>query len=148
MNKMNTSASLAMLESMESRFGLRVSARLSTKAENLGADISERLRFSREQALAHARTAATHNAAATLHVGVTRAGAAILGRAGTGWWIRFASVLPVFALVGGLVLIQHWHDRTQISVAAEVDAALLADDLPPKAYSDAGFVEFLKTPRE
>ena len=46
------------------------------------------------------------------------------------------------------MLIQHWQDRTQISVAAEVDAALLADDLPPKAYSDAGFVEFLKTPRE
>jgi hypothetical protein len=33
-------------------------------------------------------------------------------------------------------------------VAAEIDSALLADDLPPKAYSDAGFVEFLKTPRE
>ena len=31
---------------------------------------------------------------------------------------------------------------------AEIDAALLADDLPPKAYSDAGFAEFLKTPPE
>jgi hypothetical protein len=28
---------------------------------------------------------------------------------------------------------------------AEVDAALLADDLPPAAYSDPGFVQFLKT---
>lgn len=146
MNITNTSASLAMLESMESRFGLRVSARLSAKAEDLGADISERLRFAREKALVHARAA--HTAAAAPQVGVTRAGAAILGWAGTGWWTRVASVLPVFALVGGLVLIQHWHDRTQISVAAEVDAALLADDLPPKAYSDVGFVEFLKTPRE
>lgn len=146
MNITNTSASLAMLESMESRFGLRVSARLSAKAEDLGADISERLRFAREKALVHARAA--HTTAAAPQVGVTRAGAAILGWAGTGWWTRVASVLPVFALVGGLVLIQHWHDRTQISVAAEVDAALLADDLPPKAYSDVGFVEFLKTPRE
>ena len=132
-----------MLESMQSRFGLRVSARLSMQAEALGADISERLRFAREQALAHARSAETAST-----VGVTQSGAAFLGRSGTGWWIKVASILPAFALAGGLMLIQHWQDRTQISVAAEVDAALLADDLPPKAYSDAGFVEFLKTPRE
>jgi hypothetical protein len=29
--------------------------------------------------------------------------------------------------------------------AAEVDTALLADTLPPEAYRDPGFVEFLKT---
>ena len=28
---------------------------------------------------------------------------------------------------------------------AEVDAALLTDDLPPAAYADPGFVQFLKT---
>lgn len=146
MKNLNTPSSRAMLESLESRFGLRVAARLSAQAQNLGADISERLRFAREQALAHAGTARA--AQSTLQVGVTAAGAAMLGRAPSGWWIRLASALPVFALVGGLMLIQHWQDRTQISVAAEIDAALLADDLPPKAYSDAGFVEFLKTPRE
>ena len=146
MNTMNTSASLAMLESMQSRFGLRVSARLSTQAETLSADISERLRFAREQALAHARNARSVELAST--VGVTKSGAAILGQSVSGWWVKVASILPAIALAGGLMLIQHWQDRTQISVAAELDAALLADDLPPKAYSDAGFVEFLKTPRE
>ena len=146
MNKINTPASFAMLESMQSRFGLRVSARLSAQAEELGADISERLRFAREQALVHFRNARSAEIAATM--GVSASGVAVLGRSGTGWWIRVASILPAIALAGGLLLIQHWQDRTQISVAAEVDAALLADDLPPKAYSDAGFVEFLKTPRE
>lgn len=146
MNNINTPASFAMLESMQSRFGLRVSARLSAQAEDLGADISERLRFTREQALVHFRKARSAEIAATM--GVSASGAAVLGRSGTGWWIRVASILPAIALAGGLLLIQHWQDRTQISVAAEVDAALLADDLPPKAYSDAGFVEFLKTPRE
>ena len=146
MNTMNTSASHAMLESMQSGFGLRVAARLSTQAEALGADISERLRFAREQALAHARNA--HSAEIASAVGVTTSGAAIFGRSGTGWWLKVASIVPAIALAGGLMLIQHWQDRTQISVAAEVDAALLADDLPPRAYSDAGFVEFLKTPRE
>ena len=62
------------------------------------------------------------------------------------WWLRFASVLPLVALVGGLVLIQDWQNRTQISVAAEVDEALLGDDLPINAYRDPGFSEFLKAP--
>ena len=31
----------------------------------------------------------------------------------------------------------------QIAVAAEIDSALLADALPPTAYGDPGFSEFL-----
>jgi hypothetical protein len=64
------------------------------------------------------------------------------------WWTRMASVLPLVTLVLGLFLIDQWHDRAQISAAADVDSALLADDLPPDAYSDPGFAEFLKSPRE
>ena len=55
-------------------------------------------------------------------------------------------MLPLVALVGGLVLIQEWQARTQVSVAAEVDEALLGDDLPINAYRDPGFAEFLKAP--
>jgi hypothetical protein len=46
------------------------------------------------------------------------------------------------------MLIEHLQSNEQISVAAEVDSALLADDLPLNAYSDAGFAEFLKTPKD
>ena len=146
MNHTNTSAPSAMLDSLEARFALRVASRLNEHSQALGADVNERLRFAREQALARARLA--RNSELPVPVGITQSGAALLGRARGGWWLRFASIMPVFALVGGLVLIQHWQDRNQISVAAEIDSALLADDLPPKAYTDAGFVEFLKTPRE
>jgi hypothetical protein len=31
---------------------------------------------------------------------------------------------------------------------AEFDQALLTDDLPPAAYADPGFVQFLKSSRE
>jgi len=34
--------------------------------------------------------------------------------------------------------------RADARAAAAVDAALLADDLPPAAYADPGFVAFLK----
>ena len=46
------------------------------------------------------------------------------------------------------MLIQEGQTRTQISVAAEVDEALLGDDLPINAYRDPGFTEFLKAPTD
>jgi len=136
---------LAATDALQARFALRVTARLTEHSQELGPDVTERLRFAREKALERAR--ATRTAEAAAPVGASRAGAAILG-GGSGWWLKLASVLPALALVAGLVLIQRWQDNAQVSVAAEVDAALLSDDLPPNAYSDAGFAEFLKTPSE
>ena len=137
---------VAALDALQARFALRVTAGLTERSNDLGADVTERLRFAREKALERAR--ATRKAETTPALGMTRAGAAVLGKAGFGWGVKLASALPVLALFAGLVLIQRWQDNAQISVAAEVDAALLSDDLPPKAYSDAGFAEFLKTPSE
>jgi hypothetical protein len=57
-----------------------------------------------------------------------------------------ASALPLAVLVLGLLAIQELHSSRLISAAADIDAALLADDLPPDAYQDAGFLEFLKRP--
>jgi hypothetical protein len=37
-------------------------------------------------------------------------------------------------------------DEFRANEVAEVDAALLTDDLPPTAYTDPGFVHFLKLP--
>jgi hypothetical protein len=47
-------------------------------------------------------------------------------------------------LVGGFYLIGQVHQSQQIHAAAEVDAVLLADELPPAAYTDPGFAEYLK----
>ena len=136
----------AALDAIQARFALRVTAKLTERSTELGSDLTERLRFAREKALDSARAVRTAESA-TL-VGVSHGGAAVLGQWGSGWWLKAASVLPMFALAAGLFLIQRWQDNVQISTAAEVDAALLADDLPPRAYSDAGFAEFLKTPGE
>jgi hypothetical protein len=134
----STSAS----EALQSRFALRVTAALTENAHRLNADVGERLRCARELALERARKRTSADIVAK------RGSAGRLGWIGSSWWIRLASVAPVFALVAGLVLIQRWQDNSQISVAAEVDAALLSDDLPPVAYRDAGFAEFLKSPSE
>lgn len=124
--------------------GLRLAARLSEGAELMDADIAERLRFAREKALERARAVRAAESRPAVAVGAS--GAAVLG--GGGWWIKLGSVLPLLALAAGLFLIQYMHSEAQIETAAEIDAELLADDLPPAAYNDAGFVEFLKSPRD
>ncbi len=142
MNQNNSSYRLAARDAIESRFARSIAACLTESAQTVAPDVAERLRFAREKSLEIARVARENSHG----VGVTASGAAVAGFSRSPWWLRFASVLPLIALVGGLVLIQDWQNRTQISVAAEVDEALLGDDLPINAYRDPGFSEFLKAP--
>jgi Protein of unknown function (DUF3619) len=135
-----------VLDALEARFGARLASSLNERAAVLPHDISERLRVGREQAVAQARQLRARQAAGERSiVGVTGHGAALLG-AGQGFWLRLASWMPLAVLVAGLVLIQQWTDREQVLAAAEVDAVLLADDLPPAAWTDPGFREYLKAP--
>lgn len=139
----------AELDALEARLALRITARLTEHTADLPQDVSERLRFAREQALQRARAVRTGEAAESSVVVDGRTTLSLgRGEGGSGWWVQLAAVLPLIALVGGLILIQHLHNNNQISAAAEIDASLLADDLPPSAYSDPGFVEFLKAPRD
>jgi hypothetical protein len=122
---------------LEGAFGARVAARLTASSNELPHDIAERLRAGRVQALAHrklvqARTAST---------AVGRDGAMALGG---GWWTRIASALPLIALAAGLITISILQDDNRASELAEVDAALLTGELPPAAYTDPGFAQFLK----
>ncbi len=59
------------------------------------------------------------------------------------WALKLASFLPLLALLAGLWGIHQWAHREQVQAAAEVDTALLTDDLPPAAYADPGFEEYL-----
>ena len=144
MKNSNLSVQSAARDALEARIGLRLAARLSEGVEAMDADIAERLRFAREKALERARAVRAAESRPAVAVGAS--GAAVLG--GGGWWIKLGSVLPLLVLAGGLFLIQYMHSEAQIETAAEIDAELLADDLPPAAYNDAGFVEFLKSPRD
>jgi hypothetical protein len=61
-------------------------------------------------------------------------------------WTPLASLFPMVLLVVGLLTINMVLDEYRANEVAEVDAALLTDDLPPTAYTDPGFVHFLKLP--
>lgn len=139
-------AQIRNLDVLEARFALRVASRLHERARDVEPDIAERLRVAREQALGRARELRTAERQAA--GGVSAAGNSVVLGGGSSWWVRIASVAPIVALVVGLMLIDQWQTQSQIEAAAEVDSALLADDLPPDAYSDPGFAEFLKVPRD
>nr|WP_301334651.1 DUF3619 family protein [Variovorax dokdonensis] len=125
----------------EARFASHVTARLDTGTRELPHDIAERLRASRERALAaRRRTALPHPKEAT----GARAERDAATR-GTPWGTRIASALPLVALVVGLVAIKVVQDDRRADELAEVDSALLSSELPPAAYTDPGFAQFLKT---
>jgi len=137
-------------QAIEARVAARLGSGLSELAQQLPHDIGERLRFAREQALARAaevrRLAPQPRAAPDVSiVGFTSGGAALMGGSAP-WWQRAAAMLPLLALVLGLLLIQRQGELEQVHAAAEVDTLLLADDLPPDAYTDPGFAEFLREP--
>ncbi|WP_426102614.1 DUF3619 family protein [Massilia sp. TSP1-1-2] len=57
---------------------------------------------------------------------------------------RMAVIVPLLALVVGLAGIYEYEEQQRISEMAELDAALLADDLPLTAYLDTGFNAYLE----
>lgn len=133
---------------LQDRYGMRIASRLSVGTLDLPYDISERLRASRVQALAGRKVTQLASITATRTVSNGDTLSLGFGDEGLTWWSRIASVLPLIFLIYGLVTVQSLQDDYRASEIAEVDAALLADDLPPAAYADPAFVEFLKTGNE
>ncbi|MNR57422.1 hypothetical protein D3C85_1782000 [compost metagenome] len=52
------------------------------------------------------------------------------------------------ALIAGVTGIYQWQQQKRVEELADVDAAMLLDDLPPTAYADQGFHVFLKHDRD
>ena len=142
-------------EALEARFGLRVTARLNEGTQSLPHDVSERLRVARQQALERAAVRRLKTApAATADDAVSMGdGSAALHwhhaspDQRPAWRGALAALVPVLLLLVGLLFISHWRDREQIATTADIDSALLGDDLPPAAFTDPGFVEFLLEPQ-
>lgn len=126
----------------QDRFGRQVAVRLAAGAQELPYEVTERLRAARMQAIAKRKRVAGLRTAVV--VAASGSAATLTADEQMPWWNRIASVLPLLALVGGLVLIHSIQNERRANEVAEVDAALLTDDLPPSAYADSGFVQFLK----
>lgn len=123
--------------------GKALAARLDNDLPPLSYDVTERLRAARMQALAARKPELLMTPIAEMSLS---AGQATLAWGGEGGniWNRLASFLPLLVLIIGLIAVQRIQSDNNTIEIAEVDSALLLDELPPMAYTDPGFLQFLK----
>jgi len=75
---------------------------------------------------------------------------AVLGLAGFGHHLadtlhhHYRGILAFIALAVGAMGVQVWHNFQQADELAEIDTELLSDEVPPSAYTDPGFLEWLQ----
>lgn len=135
------------------QFARKLTARLSMTSANLPYVVTERLRAARVQAVsARKRTSTPLRAlqaeSATSLLGSNADGTLSLGAPShdnTPIWVRrLLTALPLVALAGALTFIGVDLDSRATVDVAEVDAALLTSELPPAAYTDPGFQQYLQ----
>ena len=123
--------------------GRAILRRLNEHAADLPHDITERLRVARMQALAQRKPE-------PIRIFVPQLASASgpgMGNfdEGLNLWSRLASALPLILLLFGLATIHIFQNEHRANEIAQIDAELLIDDLPPAAYTDPGFLIFLKS---
>jgi hypothetical protein len=128
-----------LTEIQADQFGRNSIALLSEGAQVLPAKIKERLYAARMKALSvrKAEKVLVHKPVLAGFTGNWSFGS-------HGRWESFGWIAPLVVLVFGLMAIAQWQNDSRINDIAEVDAALLSDDVPPDAYADSGFLAFLK----
>ena len=120
-------------------FGRSSAALLRQGAQNLPSNIKDRLHIARMKALSLKKPEK-----ALVRKPVFAGSSSTWTSGSGGIWDTVGWVAPLVVLVFGLIGIAQWQDDSRINDIAEVDAALLSDDVPPDAYADSGFMAFLK----
>ena len=128
-----------LTEIQADQFGRASAALLSQSTQNLSTGIKDRLYAARMKALSVRKTEKVLVQKPVL------AGVASNWSSGSnGVWDTAGWIAPLVVLVFGLIGIAQWQSDSRINDIAEVDVALLSDDVPPDAYADLGFLAFLK----
>lgn len=128
----------------EINFAYRVRHALNEKLDDLPASTTDRLAAARQAAMARKKPHAEVRVVRTATVAATAGGGGRLS-APLGWISRFSVVLPLLMIVGGMVGVYQYEQQQSIAELAELDAAVLTDELPLSAYLDNGFNAYLET---
>ncbi len=140
---MDTHNKKLSLTAAEARFGYQVAARLTEGNEQLPADIAEQLKGIRHMVVDRHRVLRAKQAHAEV---LTQHTTAVLGgsRESSSWRLRLGLLLAVPTLLFGLYALQHYQQERFVRKIADIDTALLLDNLPPRAYVDPGFTSYLR----
>ncbi|HMV01601.1 MAG TPA: DUF3619 family protein [Rhodocyclaceae bacterium] len=114
----------------EMRFALKIRQALDQGCSQMDPAVADRLARARAQALSHQKTAETRLALLS--------GSADLIFPDTATQ-RAKGFIAIAALVLGMTGAYYWNEFQAADENADVDSALLADELPIDAYTDQGF---------
>jgi len=123
----------------------RVRHALNEKLDDLPASTTDRLAAARQAAMARKK------ADAPARVRVSRTAPALAGGASGffasqfAWFNRVSVALPLLLVMGGMVGVYQYEQQQSIAELAEMDTAVLSDELPLSAYLDQGFGAYLET---
>lgn len=125
----------------ELNFAYKVRHALNERLEDLPPATTDRLAQARQMALARKKP----DAAARRTAPVVRGELAGVqgGNWSFSWFNRMGVALPLLVLVAGLIGIYQYEQQEHIAEIAELDAAVLSDELPLSAYLDHGFNAYL-----
>ncbi|MBL8428310.1 MAG: DUF3619 family protein [Dechloromonas sp.] len=119
----------------EERYAHRIRQTLNFGLKDIPPAASRRLEAARHLALARQKQPEPQLAAAT---------AGILSLRTSAYAPHAKQFLAIVALLVGMWISFYWHSVQYITELEDVDSALLTDDLPPDAFLDSDFFEWLK----
>ena len=127
----------------DTNFAYKVRHALNARLDDIPASTAERLANARKMAVSRKKT----------HAPATLAHASFAGNVGS-FFSRFSCfsflslgragvAIPLLALVAALAGVYQYEQERRIEELAELDAAVLSDELPLTAYLDHGFNAYL-----
>ena len=132
----------------ELNFAYKIRHALNEEAEHLPSTTTDRLAAARQLALSRKKADAPRRVAEQRLAGSGGSLELMAGSMLSSFLnSRLAVAIPLIALVAGLSGIYHAEEQQRIAEMAELDAAVLADDLPLTAYLDQGFNAYLAEKR-
>ena len=119
----------------EERYAYRVRQALNHGLQDISPAVTRRLDAARQLALSKQKQTAQQ---------LVIAGFGNFGFKNDTDFPYIKQALAIFSLLLGMWISFYWHSAEYVSALEEVDSALLADDLPPEAFLDNDFFEWLK----
>ncbi len=130
------------MNSQELDFAYKVRHALNEKIDLLPENVVEKLASSRNFALSRKKAHSPLRVFVRQHALAGYVGD-FFSHPSTYWLSRMATLATLAVLVTGLMGIYQAEEQHQINETANMDVAVLSDELPPNAYLDPGFKNFL-----
>ena len=131
------------MNAKELNFAYKVRHALNERLDDIPAKNSERLASSRNLALSRKKKDAPLRVRAASHAIAGHTGGSAFFDEPLSWLRRLGIAAPLLAGVVMFVGLYQFEQQQRISETAEMDAAVLADELPLSAYLDHGFNAYL-----